>query len=168
MNRNEQVFGLLGMPRGTAFNRLRKGIMFSLIVRLGEDDCYRCGRLIESADDLSVEHKVPWERDNGKAKELFFDLENIAFSHLKCNIGAAEFTPARLGAILSNRKNSPLSERKFNKLEKYCPFCGKMKLLEDFSLNTSKVSQRENECRECRSIKRSGGREAEGAVLERL
>jgi hypothetical protein len=31
---------------------------------------------------LSIEHKQPWE---GISTELFWSLDNIAFSHLRCN-----------------------------------------------------------------------------------
>ena len=39
-------------------------------------------RVIETPEELSVEHKEPWE---GVSVELFWSLENIAFSHLRCN-----------------------------------------------------------------------------------
>ncbi len=74
----------LGMPYGTASNKLRKMLMFKFAQELGYDTCYACGCSIETADELSVEHKQPWEgRPNGT--ELFWDLNNIAFSHIGCN-----------------------------------------------------------------------------------
>lgn len=76
----------LGMPFGTANARLRKAILFRLLQRLGEDTCFRCDEKIENLDELSIEHKAPWLYVN---VELFWDLDNIAFSHLRCNIGAA-------------------------------------------------------------------------------
>jgi hypothetical protein len=79
---NEKKSATLGVPHGTATNKLRKNIMFSLLCRLGENDCYRCKRKIESVDVLSIEHKLPWE---GVSAELFWDLDNIAFSHIACN-----------------------------------------------------------------------------------
>lgn len=77
----------LGMNFGTASNRLRKIIMFELIKRLNLDTCYQCGCKIDNANEFSVEHKIPW-LDSENASGLFFDLDNIAFSHLKCNSGA--------------------------------------------------------------------------------
>lgn len=74
----------LEMNFSTASGRLRKTIMFHLIEKLDENWCYRCGGKIESADDLSTEHKISW-LDSDNPKELFFDLENIAFSHKSCN-----------------------------------------------------------------------------------
>lgn len=84
----------LGMPHGTAQGRLRKNVMFSLIKLCGVDVCFQCGESIDSPDDLSIEHKVPW-LDSESPVELFFDLTNIAFSHLKCNAGAARRTQLR-------------------------------------------------------------------------
>ena len=72
----------LGMPHGTACGRLRKLILFNLLLRHGENVCFKCSELIETAGELSIEHKEPWE---GVNVELFWDMENIAFSHLRCN-----------------------------------------------------------------------------------
>jgi len=76
---------LLGMNPSTARHRLKKMILFNLIQKLDLDVCYRCGKLIESIDDLSVEHIKPWMQSNDP-KKMFFSLDNIAFSHLSCNI----------------------------------------------------------------------------------
>ena len=82
MSRNERIAQQLGMPHGTAANKLRKNILFHLLVRLQENACFKCGEQILSANDLSIEHKQPWE---GRDSNLFWDLNNIAFSHLRCN-----------------------------------------------------------------------------------
>lgn len=82
---NARKAEILGMPFGTATNRLRRAIIFRLLKKLGEDKCFQCGTAIEQLVDLSIEHKMPWAGDAA----MFWDLENIAFSHLKCNIGAA-------------------------------------------------------------------------------
>lgn len=71
------------MPAGTAFARLRKMLLFNLLQKYAEDACFRCGEKIERIEDLSIEHKKPWE---GISVELFWDLDNIAFSHLRCNL----------------------------------------------------------------------------------
>jgi HNH endonuclease len=89
----------LGMPHGTATNRLRKLILFDLLERHEENVCFRCSRKIERADELTVEHKRPWE---GVSVELFWSLENIAFSHRYCN------TPHRYaGGQARKRKVGP-------------------------------------------------------------
>jgi len=74
---------LLGMPVGTAQHRLRKMILFSLLVKHKENVCFRCGQVIDTVDDLSVEHMKPWASVDDP--NLFWNLDNIAFSHLQCN-----------------------------------------------------------------------------------
>lgn len=76
----------LGMPLGTASNRLKKMLMFALLVEVGKNLCFRCGQPIAVVSDLSVEHKVPW-LDSTDPVGLFFELSNVTFSHLACNIG---------------------------------------------------------------------------------
>jgi hypothetical protein len=75
----------LGMHGGTAASRLRKMLLFSLVQATNRDTCYRCGNTINNADELSIDHKTPW-LDTENPYELFFDLNNIAFSHKMCNI----------------------------------------------------------------------------------
>jgi hypothetical protein len=78
----------LGMPIGTASNKLRKSILWKYIVLSGDNFCFQCGSEIISQDDLSIEHKIPWLHSKDPLS-LFMDLDNIAFSHLSCNVGAA-------------------------------------------------------------------------------
>lgn len=91
LNGNAKKKAQLGMALGTASGRLKKSIMFSLIVKLGENVCFQCGTEIETEQELSIEHKVPW-LDSYDPIGLFFDLENISFSHLTCNCVAANIT----------------------------------------------------------------------------
>lgn len=72
----------LGMPFGTASAKLSKMIMLSLVQRLELDRCFRCDEPIVLAEELSKDHKVNWQ-DVDPA--LFWDLDNIAFSHSACN-----------------------------------------------------------------------------------
>lgn len=78
----------LGMPFGTAYHQLRKLVLFSLLVRHNENICYKCSKVIGNAKELSIEHKKPWLHIS---TELFWDTNNVAFSHLVCN------TPDRRG-----------------------------------------------------------------------
>lgn len=71
-----------GMPFGTACNKLRKLLLYTYVKKAGDNVCYVCKNYIETVDEFSIEHKTPWE---GISDDLFWDLENIAFSHLKCN-----------------------------------------------------------------------------------
>lgn len=79
-NKNKDL--TLGMPHGTAAHRLRKNVMFHLLKKHGENVCFKCSKIIDKVSDLSLDHKKPWE---GVSADLFWDLENIAFSHMFCN-----------------------------------------------------------------------------------
>ncbi len=86
---NAEKTKLLGMPHGTASNKLRKMLLFRFAGALGWLGCYRCDQgTIKSIDDFSIEHKEPWMSAEDPVK-AFFDLDNIAFSHLSCNAGVA-------------------------------------------------------------------------------
>lgn len=87
-NSNKRKTELLGMPAGTAMGRLRKAILYKMVCRLGENICYRCKASIDSVDDLSIEHKEPWQAAEDPVSS-FFDLENISFSHFLCNVAHA-------------------------------------------------------------------------------
>jgi|SRR3989304_7472025 len=89
---NETKSEQLGMPFGTASHRLRKQLMFQLVCQAGRDQCFRCGEKIASVDEFSVDHKEPWQ-DSGSPVEFFFGLDNVAFSHLSCNIKAFRRKP---------------------------------------------------------------------------
>ena len=86
--KDKRVSTLLGMPIGTAQNRLRKSLMFMLMQKAGLDTCFRCGIKIEAENQMSIDHKDGWQLSRNPAEE-FFNLENIAFSHARCNFGAA-------------------------------------------------------------------------------
>lgn len=75
------------MSHGKAANRLRKEILFSLIEKCGLNFCYRCGKEM-SEDNFSIDHKDPWLHSDNPI-ELFFNLNNITFSHSVCNSSAA-------------------------------------------------------------------------------
>lgn len=81
----------LGMNHGTASSQLRKAILWDYVVKCEHNVCFQCKGQILSIDELSIEHKEPW-LDSENPKELFFSLDNIAFSHISCNIGAARKT----------------------------------------------------------------------------
>lgn len=86
-NANAKKALQLGMSQGKATNILRKQILFTLIALLELDTCFRCNKKITNVSELSIEHKEPW-LDSEDPKAKFFDLQNIAFSHLNCNCRA--------------------------------------------------------------------------------
>jgi hypothetical protein len=91
MKNNNKKAIQLGMPIGTASGKLRKSIIFMLLKMLNLNYCYQCGSEIESEKELSIEHKIPY-LDSEDPVKMFFDLSNIAFSHLSCNVAAARKT----------------------------------------------------------------------------
>lgn len=93
----------LGMPHGTASNRMRKSLLWKYIKLAGHDVCFQCGQKINSEADLSIEHKTPW-LDSENPVELYFDLDNIAFSHLTCNIKAGRRKQSECGTWNSYQK----------------------------------------------------------------
>lgn len=122
----------LGMPFGTACHRLRKSILFQLLKRLGENSCFRCNAEITSADDLSIDHKIPWLHSDS---ELFWDLGNIGFSHRKCN-----------------KKDRPSGVQQRVKCPdgfSRCHRCKEIKPLSDFNKNSFRWNGVAYSCRDC-------------------
>lgn len=79
------ALNLLGF-KGTATYKLYRLVIWSLLQELGRAICYRCnGPLIEG--EFHLDHKQPW-RYTEDPIGLFFDLNNVAFSHPKCNLTA--------------------------------------------------------------------------------
>jgi hypothetical protein len=87
MAHNAKKRAQLGMPTGTAANRLRKMLLWKYVVLAGDNKCFQCDEEIEDMDDVSMEHMVPW-LDSDDPVGLYFGLDNVAFSHLSCNIRA--------------------------------------------------------------------------------
>ena len=126
----------LGMPHGTANGRLRKMILFHLLRKHGENTCFKCSKKIETVDDLSIEHKQPWE---GISVELFWSLDNIAFSHLRCN------RPHRyVGGGVSKRKVGDEGTA-------WCVGCKAFRSATEFSRNRSRWNGLQNRCNNCLS-----------------
>src|SRR5579859_1158811 len=118
--KTDQIKDQLGLSLGTASHRLRKKIMFELVKNCKLDVCYRCGNKIENIDEFSIEHKESW-LNKPNANELFFSLDNIAFSHLLCNCGAAKQKVRNKknrhgfkGVIFDKRRKKPYQAKYWN------------------------------------------------------
>ena len=61
---------------------LHRRLIYFLADRLGMTDCYRCGGHINQ-ELFSIEHTKGWETEAD-----FLNVEEIAFSHIKCNQAA--------------------------------------------------------------------------------
>lgn len=79
---------------------LMKILMFNYAKRLGLANCYRCKKELELSD-FTIDHIEGW-RNKSNAKELFFDVDNIRFSHHSCNSAntSIEKKPKRHGHSL--------------------------------------------------------------------
>jgi len=128
----------LGMNHSTAASKLRKMLLFKYVKLAGHDTCYKCGSKIESIDDFSIEHKKPWLYEN---PNLFWDLDNIAFSHMRCN------RPHRKGV---NKDNT--NRRKVYKDKLWCNKCKKFLNKDEFSDNKYTWSGKQKWCKNCKSI----------------
>lgn len=80
----------LGMTTGKANSILNRDILWHLVVKTKQDSCFHCGELM-TRETFSVEHKTPW-LDSEDPVSLFFNMDNISFSHLACNTKAARQT----------------------------------------------------------------------------
>lgn len=108
---------LLGLNYSTASSSLRKQIIFHLAGVLGLLACHQCGEEIE-LERFSIEHKDPWmQADDPKAS--FFDMSNIAFSHLSCNIGAGSREGCRIHQVLGCQPCRQEAKRRFRRTDKY-------------------------------------------------
>jgi len=109
---------VLGMSISTAVTKLRKVVLFNVLRSHNENVCYRCRKPIELVNEFSIDHKIDW-LNAPNARDLFWDVENIAFSHLRCNVGASSG-----GQVTARRKRkSPEHhkqwERAYRQTEKY-------------------------------------------------
>ena len=94
----------LGMNPSTASNRLKKHLMYTLAIKLDMHWCYQCGAEIKDCDDFTVEHKTPWLHSEDP-RGLFFDIDNIAFSHKSCNYSASRVRKAKPCPSLTAYRN---------------------------------------------------------------
>lgn len=140
---NKRKSDFLGMSYGKANQILRKRILFRLVQETGKDVCYRCGTRIDNIEDLSIEHKRDWLH---VSSDLFWDLDNIAFSHIhRCNRPRKQL----LGIHLIGKPN--VRRLKVTNGYAWCSTCKQEKLISEFSVNNSKKYRKlQNDCKSCR------------------
>lgn len=134
-NQNDRRHALLGMPYGTAKGRLTRQILLNLLTKHNENFCFVCGKEILATTDFSIEHKLPWESTENV--DLFWDLDNISFSHRECN--------------LPHKRRSGKSH--FKELApdgmKWCFSCKSYLNFDLFSPKPAKHDGKDGECRTC-------------------
>lgn len=87
----------LGINPGTASARLVKDLLWNFIVSSDKDTCIKCGQKM-TRKTFSVEHIVPW-LDSEDPVGLFFDTDNIGYSHMSCNYADARRQLAEHGTL---------------------------------------------------------------------
>jgi hypothetical protein len=147
-NSNRRKKEFLGMPIGTASNRLRKMVLLRLLKRLDEDICFRCGKRIISSEDLSVEHKEDWL---GNDPSLFWNLDNVAFSHRLCNSLAADHG---VGAHERGMATANKTRKVGPPGTSWCSGCQQFLPLGNFHLNPSGRNGVHWYCRQCVKLRK--------------
>ena len=127
----------LGMNAGTASHRLVRDILFKFILDAGHT-CYRCKGIL-TREDFSIEHKEPW-LDSSDPVKLFFDLNNIAFSHKSCNY-------ATVRKVQKNYAHGPY--RYAPKGKSWCRGCKDFLLVEKFGNYEPSPNGLYYECKNC-------------------
>jgi hypothetical protein len=82
----------LGMHKSSAQRKLSKILLFEYVKKAGENICWQCGVEIIEFDEFSIEHKESWSCAED-SKKAYFDVKNIAFSHLTCNVQKIRNSP---------------------------------------------------------------------------
>lgn len=80
MTSKKEKADVLGMPIGTARNKLLKSIVHYLLLEMGRCTCSKCGSLISTPADLSIEHIDEW-LDNPNS---YWDLSNLRVCCVQC------------------------------------------------------------------------------------
>lgn len=129
--RSENKEKILGMNAGTANTRLVRMILFHILGKNGLDICYICNKKIKEYKNFTIEHKISWE--SKKDKDLYWDMDNISFSHKKCNISYRDYLVPPKG------KN-------------WCKYCRKFKPVNHFNKDVSRKYGLQNYCKYHNSI----------------
>ena len=136
------------MSATTAKHRLERMILFQLIQQTQRDKCYVCDYRIEEVDQLSIEHKLPWYGDD-RDSNLYWNLDNIAFSHRKCNL------PHRRGnGGIKQRIVSPEGMS-------WCSSCKAHKTIDCFTKNKSTWKGIHPQCKICQKADKNKVRHGE-------
>lgn len=81
MRNSEKFKEQIGLSVSTARNRLIKLLVSKMLDERGEV-CFRCGKPLNG--DWTIDHVENW-LDSDDPVALFFDVENVAYSHHACN-----------------------------------------------------------------------------------
>jgi HNH endonuclease len=132
---SKQKNDFLGENFSTATARLKRNLMFQMAQRLGLDSCFRCHNSIQTAEEISVDHKEPWLY---VSKELFWNLNNLAFSHKRCNT-----TDRKELNKANNTRQNPVGKN-------WCGRCKRFRLIKYFGIKRSSNDGLSSTCKPCR------------------
>lgn len=127
---NEEKHRQLGMNASTASARLVKDTLYKLIVHSGQNQCHRCKEPMSRAT-FSLEHKTPWLHSDNPV-DLFFDQDNITFSHLVCNIASARKPMKKYATPEEAREAGKIKQKQYRTENPpaYCPEKRKQRYLQ--------------------------------------
>lgn len=107
------------MNPSTAQGRLVKDLLWDFIVKCSLDTCCKCGKKM-SRDTFSIEHLEPW-LDSPDPLYYFFNIDNIGYSHLSCNV-ADNKGPRKYKDKEDSKSNHLRTSREWKASNrKYCP-----------------------------------------------
>lgn len=139
------------MPLGQANFRLWKKAVWGLLESLGMSDCFRCGSPM-SEQTYSLDHRLVWR---GVSADLFWDAENIGWSHHACNLEAA-------------RKVTPKPEPKRRVVVDgtlTCAACRKTKSAEYFGKSSRAWNGYSSYCLDCARTRTADAKATRGSQL---
>ena len=95
--------------------KLTKLMMFKMAKECELLTCNKCGFEITDWERIGLDHIKPWrqEEDPEKARELFWDLNNLAFVHKGCNVNDHKLGTSKSGyiSVYSTGYKSPDSKK---------------------------------------------------------
>lgn len=139
---NAKKNAILGMSAGKARNILVKRVLLSLAEALGRDICFRCRQPIGDASLLSLDHVVDWLEVGPSA---YFDVNNIAFSHLSCNCAAGNGNRVR-GKLARERRFDTDGGRR-------CDSCRRYRDIDHFGRESRSPDGIARTCKHCKTLK---------------
>lgn len=98
--------------------RLHMRFIFKMIKDLKQNFCFRCKQEIESDDELSLDHKISYINNDPK---WYFDINNIYYSHNRCNCGESQKGSGKLDYFGITRLSLDRPDKGYkNYVGKYC------------------------------------------------
>lgn len=94
-SKRDKIYSQLNMSFSKASYLLKKQLFYSLLKQKQLHICYRCNNEISNCKELSIDHIEDW-LSSANPKFSFYNLDNLAYSHLTCNIKAQKRNKANI------------------------------------------------------------------------